>query len=294
MTLPTFVIIGAAKAGTTALYWYLAEHPEIFMSPMKETNYLAYGLDASGGLIYGDPELHKFRVKTLEDYEALFADAGDATAVGEASPIYLECPQTPERIKELRPDAQIVCGLRDPVDRAYSDYQMYLRNRGRKLDPRRDLVSDAPWAQPGSHWMKIGRYHEMLSRYLDVIPREQFSFYLFEDMRRDTLTVVQRLYRFLGVDTSYQPDLETPHNVGGMPARAGVERFLTSKKLRALAEPLVPKAVADLARRIRTANLEKAPPLPPEMRRNMIGFFEDDIARAQGLLGLDLSGWLER
>lgn len=293
MTLPNFVIIGAAKAGTTALYWYLAEHPEIFMSPMKETNFLAYGRDGKGNLMYGDPELHRFRVTTLDAYEALFEEAGNVKAVGEASPIYLECPQTPERIKTLLPGAQIVCGLRDPVDRAYSDYQMYLRNRGKRLDPERDLVPDASWAQPGSHWMKIGRYHEMLSRYFDVIPREQVYLYLFRDLKTDSQDVIQNVYRFLGVDETYVPDLDTPHNVGGMPAVAGVERVLTSKRLRALAEPMIPRFVADFARRVRTANLEKAPPLPPAMRRRMIEYFEDDIVQAQSLLGLDLSNWLE-
>jgi hypothetical protein len=93
LTLPNFIIIGAAKAGTTALYWYFAEHPDVFMSPVKETFYFAYGLDASGQLLYGDPDVHRFPVKTLAEYEALFAGAGGAKAIGEASPIYLECPQ---------------------------------------------------------------------------------------------------------------------------------------------------------------------------------------------------------
>ena len=85
--LPTFIIIGAAKAGTTALYWYFAEHPDVFMSPVKETFYFAYELDAAGRLRYGDPDVHRFPVKTLAEYEALFAGAGTARAVGEASPI---------------------------------------------------------------------------------------------------------------------------------------------------------------------------------------------------------------
>ena len=66
--LPTFVIIGAAKAGTTALYWYLADHPEVFMSPVKETNYFAFGLDEAGRPLYGDPELHRFPIRSLAEY----------------------------------------------------------------------------------------------------------------------------------------------------------------------------------------------------------------------------------
>ena len=95
--LPTFLIVGAAKAGTTALYWYLAEHPDVFMSQVKEANYFAYGLDEQGRLVYGDPDVHRFPVKSLGEYQALFAGAGAAAAVGEASPIYLECPQARSR-----------------------------------------------------------------------------------------------------------------------------------------------------------------------------------------------------
>lgn len=112
MTLPTFIVIGAAKAGTTALYWYLAEHPAVFMSRVKETNYFAYGLDGQGKLLYGDPEVHHFPVKTRSDYERLFAGAGGAAAIGEASPIYLECPQAADRIRALIPSARIIARVR--------------------------------------------------------------------------------------------------------------------------------------------------------------------------------------
>src|SRR5689334_24224361 len=117
VTLPNFIVIGAAKAGTTALYWYLAEHPAVFMSPVKETNYFAYGVDAAGHLLYGDPEHHTFPVRTLAEYEQLFAEAAGQRAIGEASPIYLECPQAAQRIRDLLPAAQLICALRHPVER---------------------------------------------------------------------------------------------------------------------------------------------------------------------------------
>lgn len=293
MTLPTFIVIGAAKAGTTALYWYLREHPRVFMSPLKETNFFAYGVDESGQLLYGDPEMHKFPIRTLGAYEDMFAGADGHSAVGEASPIYIECPQTAGRIAETIPEAKIIVGLRNPVDRAYSDYQMYLRSRGKKLDPRVDLRIDADWAQPDSHWMRIGRYHEMLAPYFEVFPRRQIHAYVFEDMKANSLEIVRDIYRFVGVDPDFRPDLNTPHNVGGVPARMAVEKLLTSKRLRALVEPLVSESFVNLARRIRTKNLRKPPPLPEEMRAHMVDSFRDDIMATQGLLDLDLAHWLE-
>jgi hypothetical protein len=290
--LPTFVIIGAAKAGTTALYWYLADHPEVFMSPVKETNYFAFGLDGDGKPMYGDPELHRFPIRSFAEYEALFAGSDGALAVGEASPIYLECPQSAARIREVVPDARIVCFLREPVDRAYSDYLMYLRARGRRLDPDRDLTPDAPWARPESHWMQISRYHGALSRYYERFPREQIHVFLFDDLRADAAACVRAVFAALGVDPGFVPDLETPHNIGGLPSSRTLERVLTSRSVRRIVEPWIPRKVSDAVRRVRTKNLKKAPPLPDRLRAELLRHFRDDIGETAALIDRNLDHWL--
>jgi len=290
--LPTFVIIGAAKAGTTALYWYLADHPQVFMSPVKETNYFAFGLDDDGRPLYGDPELHRFPIRSFAEYEALFAGSDGAIAVGEASPIYLECPQSAARIREVVPGARIVCFLREPVDRAYSDYLMYLRARGRRLDPERDLTPDAHWAHPESHWMQISRYHGALSRYYERFPREQIDVFLFDDLKTDAAACVRTVFAALGVDPGFVPDLETPHNIGGLPASRALERVLTSRSVRRVVEPWIPRRVSDAVRRFRTKNLKKAPPLPDQLRWELLGHFREDIGETAALIGRNLDHWL--
>jgi hypothetical protein len=290
--LPNFIVIGAAKAGTTALYWYLAEHPAVFMSPVKETNFFAYGRDSAGQLLYGLPELHEFPVTTLSEYENLFANAGNAVAVGEASPIYLECPQAAGRIQTHVPHARLICGLRHPVERAYSDYLMYLRLRGERLEPTRDLVSSAPWAQPDSHWMQIGRYHGQLARYYEAFPGGQIHIFLFDDLRRDALGTVQAIYRFLGVDPAFVPDFDTPHNIGGMPANRQLERLFSSSTLRRAVAPLVPQRAAKWVRRLRARNMVTAPALPPELRKELTHHFRDDIVQTSRLIGRSLEHWL--
>ncbi|MDP9301465.1 MAG: sulfotransferase [Actinomycetota bacterium] len=292
MTLPNFIVIGAAKAGTTALHWYLADHPQVFMTSVKETNYFAFGLDDEDRLLYGDPELHHFPIRSLEEYERSFDGAGEAVAIGEASPIYLEAPRSAARIAEVIPGARIVCGIREPVDRAYSDHLMYLRSRGRRLDPARDLTPSAAWAAPDSHWMQISRYYEPLRRYFDVFPRQQIHVFLFDDLKKDQAGVVRDLYRFLGVDPDFRPDFDTPHNIGGMPSSMLVEKVLTSGRLKRALDPWVPKRAADLARRIRTRNMRRAPALPPELKAVLQESFRDDIDKTSGLIGRDLSSWL--
>jgi hypothetical protein len=294
VTLPDFIVVGAAKAGTTALYWYLADHPDVFMSRVKETNYFAFGLDDDGRLLYGDPELHHFPIRTLESYQRSFEGAEGARAVGEASPIYLECPQSAARIRDTIPDARIICGLRDPVDRAYSDYLMYLRSRGRRFDPERELTPSAAWARPDSHWMQISSYHEALQRYFDGFRRDRIFVFLFDDLKADQAGLVRDLYRFLGVDDRFVPDFDTPHNVGGMPASMLKEKVFTNDALRRAVDPWIPKRAADWARRARTRNLRRAPRLPTELANELRERFRDDIAKTADLIGRDLNVWLER
>jgi hypothetical protein len=290
--LPDFIVIGAAKAGTTALYWYLAEHPAVFMSPVKETNYFAYGLDGNGQLLYGDPEVHHFPIKSLAEYERLFAGAGGAAATGEASPIYLECPQAAARIRKLLPAVRIICSLRHPVDRAYSDYLMSLRHQRQRLDPARDLTATAAWTRPDSRWMQVSRYHPQLSRYYDAFPRDQVRVLLFDDLQRSAPDVTQDVYRFLGVDPAFMPDFATPHAIGGMPASIVLEDFFTNRSLRSVVRPLLPTRVANWVKRLRTRNMHKAPPLGPELRKELTRHFREDIAKTSELIGRSLEHWL--
>ena len=292
MALPNFIVIGAAKAGTTALYWYLAEHPAVFMSPVKETNFFAYNLDAAGRLLYGDPDVHRFPVKTQEEYERLFLEVGKATAIGEASPLYLESPQAAVRIRALLPAARIICSLRHPVDRAYSDYLMYLRRRGRPFDPERELTSTAAWALPDSRWMQVSRYHGQLVRYFEVFPREQIHVFLFDDIKQSALAATQAVYRFLGIDPTYVPDLETPHAPGGVPASRLLEGFLAKSALSPALRPWVPTRAANWVRRLRARTLRKAPALPPALRQEITANFRDDIERTSDLIGRSLKHWL--
>lgn len=291
MTLPNFIVIGAAKAGTTAFYWYFAEHPAVYMSPVKETNFFAYGVDSAGRLVYGDPDVHHFPVTSLSAYEALFAAAGTAAAIGEVSPIYLECPEAAGRIRALLPAAKLVCCLRDPVDRAYSDYLMYLRNRGRRLDPARDLMPGAAWLQPDSHWMRIGFYHQQLARYYDAFPRDQIHVLLFDDLKRNLSGAVQDLYRFVGVAPDFTPDFDTPHNVGGMPASVLLERILTKSAIKSVVAPWMPKGATNWLRQLRTRTMRKPPALSAELRRQAARHFHEDLTSTSALIGRSLDHW---
>jgi hypothetical protein len=119
--LPSFLVIGATKSGTTALYDYLRQHPAIFMPALKEPRFFLYD---------GSEDSARFPVRSLEEYEALFAPVTTETALGEATPQYLTSWAAMERIHETLPGARLIAALRDPAERAFSIYLMNLRNRG--------------------------------------------------------------------------------------------------------------------------------------------------------------------
>jgi hypothetical protein len=282
MTLPNFILVGAAKAGTTALYHYLDEHPQVFMSPVKETNFFAFD---------GQGDNRRFPVRSLSQYQELFADAGTAVAIGEASPLYLETPSAAGRIRQILPAARILCSIRHPVDRAYSDYQMHLRHLGRRLDPARDLTPRADWARPDSHWMQLGHYHEQLARYFQLFPRDQIKVSVFDDLRQNPAAAVQEVYRFLEVDPGFRPDFGTPHAPGGLPVSRILESVLTNSAIQSAVRPWIPRGATNWIKRLRRRNLQPAPPLPAELRRELSRQFREDIARTSELIGRSLEHW---
>lgn len=260
MTLPNFVILGAAKAGTTALYEYLRQHPQVAMTYFKETNYFALAGEQVAFRGPGDAEtINCFTVTTLEEYYAQFNHAGNAKAIGDASPLYLYHPQAPGRIRRLVPHAKLVAILRHPVERAYSAF-LHLVRDGREtttdfaeaLALEEERIRDR-WEHIW-HYRAMGFYYEQLRRYYDLFHREQIRVYTYEAFQAHPLDVLRDLFRFLDVDDSVMPDCSVRHNATSLPP----ER-----------RPLLASAVR--------AELDRA--------------YRDDILMLQSLTGLDLSHW---
>src|SRR5689334_12703065 len=120
--LPTFIVIGAGKTGTSSLYRYLMQHPDVFMSPIKEPLFFAFAGEHPKFAGPGDAELNRRLVTSLEEYQALFEKGAHHRARGEASSAYLYYPTAARRLRELAPDTKLILTLRCPADRAYSNF----------------------------------------------------------------------------------------------------------------------------------------------------------------------------
>lgn len=198
MTVPNFFIIGAHKAGTTSLYNYLRAHPKVFMPDEKEPVHLTR------------PDFEDDAVQ--REYLALFDDAGDAVAVGEACtrkawfPLFTGAP---ERIARLAPEARIIYLLRDPVDRMRSQYVDAVASGREPHDLVRALLIGAQYSYPSLYALQ-------LEQYLRVLDREQVLLVTSENLRDDRTATLASIYRFLGVSTgvAHAVGIDEEHNRG--------------------------------------------------------------------------------
>jgi Sulfotransferase family len=284
--LPNFFIIGADRSGTTSLYHALAQHPQIYMCPIKEPNFFAY--DGRDDGRWSDHYL----IRTLAEYETLFAAAREARAIGEASTAYLHSSFAAEQIKVTLPHARLVAILRDPVDRAFAQYLAEVRLEGET----RNLARWAEAALKGERRYRIenGFYYRHLQPYVDRFGSSQLAVNLYDDYKAGPIAVLARVFCYLQVDDAFRPDMAICHNVSGLPKSRLVERFLrrrrfTRKIKRQLPAGLV-RSLDSVVSRIHEQNRIK-PVIPAEVRHDLIQIYRDDILNLEALIGRDLSAW---
>jgi hypothetical protein len=301
MTLPNFLVIGASKSGTTSLYYYLQQHPDVYMSPVKEPKFFAF----EGQEVYFRGAGIQRRVTSglttdIEEYRALFEGAEGEKAIGEASTLYLYSPRAPGRIKHHVPEAKMVALLRNPVDRAYSAYARQVRARREPLSFSEALREEERRIQDGwyhvYHYKNRGLYHGQLKRYFELFDRERIKVCLYEELNEDPVGVSQDVFRFLGVDDAFEPDTSLRHNVsGGIPKSEALAALIdTPNLLKTLAKSVLPERLRKrVLAELKNRNFKRVPPLPEEARSEVIEVFREDVFKLQELLGRDLSGWLD-
>ncbi|MEQ9621318.1 sulfotransferase [Coleofasciculus chthonoplastes] len=295
MIMPNFLIIGAAKAGTTSLYSYLNQHPQVYMSPVKEPRFFTPELYS----IYNNGVRDNGRrtALTLEQYGQLFQGVSTEIAIGEASTEYLYIPKAPERIKSHIPKAKLIAILRNPVERAFSAFLYQFRDGVETLTFQQALQAEEKRIKagfrPGWHYKQVGFYSSQVKRYLDGFDPEQMRLYLYDDLSSDGLIVVQDIYRFLAIDDTFIPDFKR-ENVSGIPKRRWLQNLFTKNNpLKSAFKPLFSgKLRLAIRERVKKQNLGAKPILSPEIRQELIEVYREDIEKLQTLIQRDLSAWL--
>ncbi|MEP9410017.1 MAG: sulfotransferase [Candidatus Brocadia sp.] len=295
--LPNFLIVGAAKSGTTSLYYYLNQHPEVYMSPIKEPGFfIAQFLELP-------PKRRSQIIENFDDYKKLFKNVRDEKAIGEATPAYLYYYENTIRyILDYLGDVKIIIILRNPVDRAFSDYQMRVRNSGERLSFEDALLAEdkrknmALTYGCGWHYKSVGFYYNQVKAYMENF--SQVRVYLYDELLANPSVLMKDVYAFLSVDTSFPLNTDVQYNVGGVPKNKFVHNILVN--LRLLKSPLMRLAkvffpdtkMQVFLENFRKRNLEKIK-MKPETREYLVNLYRDDILKLQGLINKDLSHWLQ-
>jgi len=280
---PNFFIAGAPKAGTSSLHAYLQSVPGIFMSKIKEPNYFSRVIV---------PEDHPVRpIRDTESYLRLFAAAGDAKIVGEASPTYLADPEAPALMNRFSPGCRVLVSLRDPVERVYSHYLMLRNNgaasgtfaeeiqRGLRLQAQRSIVLLRP---------DVGLYSEQVRRHLEVFGAERLHVVLFEELMGDIPGSLSRIVRFLGIDHDFR-DFKPPAYRSFAEARGPlVRRLFGNRTVSRVSEALVPLAARRWVRETILVRKAAKPEMDAESRSFLADYYRDDIAKLSALLGRPL------
>ncbi len=274
--MPDFVVLGAAKAGTSSLAALLAAHPQLFLPHVSEPGWLGWDDGAPRRWPCDLPD--DVPVRSRDAYLDLFASAPGGSLCGDVSPLYLESAVAPQRIAAELPNALLVATLRDPAERAWSSYWMH-RQAG--------LESRAPEQAfgPAEHRVQVGYYARNLEPFGDGV-----HLLVFERWTADP-AALEPLMERLGVDPAGLPTEIPRTNRGGVPTNPIASALLASPSARSLARRL-PRPLADAGRAAKARLLKPPPPLPPATRARLDALYRDDVHALAERLGGVPDGWL--
>lgn len=305
-----FLVVGAAKSGTTSLYYYLKEHPDVFLPPVKEPLFFStWGLDKQEIKKELYPVPFQKVVSDKNSYIKLFSKRKNEKAVGEASVYYLpDHVKTIANIRKLIPEPEklkIIIILRDPVEASYSNYLMYTlylkHHLGQKktlsfiqsLDAEDERLKNGYRALAHFHWFF---YHDQVKAYLDNF--NQVKIFLFSELRENPQKLTKDLFDFLEIDSSFSPERTgSQYNASGVPKNALLYKLLmTSAGFRTIVRPITNMPFIKEKKDLLLNNLVKKnikkPSMGNDMRVKLQLMYHDDILRLQSLIRKDLTSWL--
>ena len=293
---PNFIIIGAMKAATTSLYTYLKQHPDVFMTSIKEPMFFNNFQKETNFKLHGRKTK---KITTFEQYYTLFNSVKNESAIGEASPSYISNKDCPNLIHKHLPNTKIIAVLRQPVARAYSNYL-----HARRAD--RESISDFETAfnketerktenwSPLYHYKSKGYYAEQLEQYFNLFPKENIKVVLFEDLVKNPIRITQEVFKFLNIDNSFIPDTSKKANVSGTP-KGLFGLFIMKLRYYNLIPNIqfsnyVPGFIIQF---IFNSAYKKANPLSADLKKRLtLTYYKEDILKLEKLISKNLQHWL--
>ena len=280
MTLtPNFFIVGTPKSGTTSLFHYLQEHPEVFLPELKEPHF------------FSCPEVKNTYYKTKivdskQEYLDLYQERESYKAVGDLSSSYLFNKETPKRIHQFNPYAKIIIVLRNPVERALSHYLMDVNLGYINVSLSKVINNKDTFKQHYQEYIELGFYEQQIRAYIKQFPDSQIKVVLSDTLYANTAETLKDIYSFINVSTTFITDFETVHNSYTVPRFKALKSLVQSDGLK----KMIPSGLkSGLKSLIYKTNAEK-PKL--EVEKNLLReIYKKSIVETETLINQDLSSW---
>lgn len=297
--LPDFLILGAAKAGTTALFKAIGRHPQVFSPALKEPRFFAYA--GSPPMFCGPGGTAKARAVCHEetDYIKLFTDCGPHQLAFEATPEYLPNESAPVTAARYVPSARLIVVLRHPVERAFSQY-LHLRSEGLETCSSFEEAWDFCHLRRAAGWRPVydyksrGFYGAQLTRWTQHFSPDQFLILFYEDWQSNPSEVLSRIWKHVGLEPMESP-IVTKENISSrQPRWQWFHRHMVDREnpVRLFAQRTLPLWVRDaVTGSMEAINLTKGPTLDPSIRRSFAGTYHDDLELVEKMTGRNLDAW---
>jgi len=300
MTLPTFLIAGGARCGTTGLVEGLRRNPRVFVTTPKEPHYFAYHRTGADFRAPADAQtINRVAVTDRDAYLALYPAEHDYLALGDASvsTMYHAAEAMPE-VLAVNPRMKLVVLLREPVARAYSAHQYMV---GRGLEPVEDFLEavgleearrEERWHHMW-HYTAMSRYADSLETMAQAVPADQLRVWFYDDLNADYRRTVMEILTFLGVPPEPHA-AEVPRvNVSGRPRYPALQHAVawatTHEQVRSALKQVIPFHMREQMRRL----LLTTDPLPADARTQLEPLFTDDLRRVRAILPGPYPDWLQ-
>lgn len=294
--LPNFIVVGFPKSGSTALHYYLENHPEIFMPLKKELHFFSSDKLLKLNKGPGDKEVKKFMITSLSDYKKIYKNVKHEKAIGEVSPSYINHPDRIPLIKKTLGEPKIIIILRDPINRAYSNYLHLLREKREDLPFLEALKKEDTRIKEkySDFW-----YYKFNSTYFEKVDQFKKSFkdvYLLtqEELNNNTKETVKSIYSFLGVTIKTPDNLNIRYNAGGLYkdnliTNLILKQSLIKSTLKKII-PITPK-MKNLKERFMLRFHKKAPQISEEEENFLVEKFKNDVIKLNSFYDVNTSNW---
>jgi hypothetical protein len=298
--LPNFIVVGAPKAGTTSLYYYLKQHPQIYLPSQKELHFFTYRILIEKSAGPGDESSLKKICSSLSEYCEYYRNVTDEKAIGEVSPSYLYHSGVSETILQTLGNIKIVICLRNPIDRAYSNYLHKLGNGFEPLTFKDALLAEdsrkaGGW---GDFWLysEHSLYYEKVKKYLSVFGDENVHFVLTENMKENMVRELEVLYEFLDVEQSFVADTSTIWNKSFYPkSMKAFQLFNRPSFLKDVIKHIIPSSVVQSMKKVgNVLNSSSTTEVKEEEFDYLYIVFKDDVNKLGRLMNHDFSFWLDK